>query len=739
MTRRIVNRGASAALLLFSLFFSCGVMPKTATNGSSEQGRETKILLRREPDKTPGWVPEVPKSETHIYFVGTSQPFDTAASARDDSRENARIQVLKFYGQVIEVQAIGKSTISGNTRDTLESYVYREEEIQTYAQNVVSEVSTVEYYTEVYLNSNNKEEYIVYTLCRIEKKKAEDQIANFAKNISERYTNLLTQVTTLKAALETYTLVANALKQNPLHRITAYYEGPAGRAGLYEYVLMKINELANSVSFETIPTRTIQKTEMLETEVRLKSAQLPAQGLKCLVSILNIEGASWSFTVGSDNAFKFLIYTDKILPSRYTVRLELLLQDLSGGIGQNIGGGFSFEVTPLNAILETAADMEAGIKKAVDALAARLQVPTETRIGPFTLSGTDVPTGLSRYLTERVTHIARNNKKFRIVENSQRATLSGFFTKRGDHVDVTLELITNDKDGDGSRIFSLSTAELARLGITIEPENMDKWRERERIFSALFENNSSGGRGEINQQGINIQAWFNSQSRTYFHRDQLEMTLLADRNCFFKVIHISADQKIKMIYPNTRDTNNYLWANSPRAIFENAKYMLYEPYGAETILIVTSTEQFRNIEQEYIAPWTAATVENIRSAVRGYRGGDLEMPNRPISFSGTGEARYSISILKPHEEHEIKRPENMIEAVKIMRSDVLWQGGIFEGNETSGFYVLNGIRGSYRIARNTPDKLQIAIYYLHNYTGGPNAGARTRGAGLQNLLFFPIP
>ena len=730
MANRRVNRSASALLLLTSLFISCATSPQSAISA-----QETRILLRREPGKMPEWVPSVPQSETHIYFTGTSQPFDTVANARNDSRENTRVQVLMFYGQAIENQAVTRSTITGSTRDTLYSFVNREEELKTYAQNVVSEVSTVEYYTEVYLSRNNKEEYIVYTLCRIERKKAEKEIANFAKNISERYTNLLPQGTTLKAALEGYTLVAKALEQNPLHRITAYYEGSAGRTGLYEYVLLKINELANSISFETIPARTIQKTETLETAVRLKPAQMPAQGLNCQVSIVNIDGASWPFTVGSDNSFNFSIYTDSknITPGRYNVQLELLLQELTGGIGKNIGGGFSFEVAPLNTVFETSDDMEAGIKKTVDTLAARLQIPTETRVGPFTLTGTDVPTGLSRFLNERVTHYARNNPKFRIVENNPKAALTGFFTKRNDRVDVTLELITDNGDGDGSQIFSLSVAELARLDISIEPENLENWQERERIFSALLNGNSNGQTVKINQavQDINIQVRFNSESRTYFHRDELKMMVTAATNCWFKILHIDANNQMKMIYPNSYDTNNYLFANRPRSIFENAKYMLYSPYGTETILVVTSPEQFKNIEQEYIAPWTAATAENIRSAVRGYRGGDLEMSTIPIYFSGEGEARYSITILKPHEEHEYKKPENMIEAVETMRSNVLRQGGIFEGSEISGFYVLDGVRGSYRIARNAPDKLQMAVYYLHNYSGGSNAGARTRGAGFN--------
>ncbi|MDR1128305.1 MAG: hypothetical protein LBL20_03250, partial [Treponema sp.] len=281
--------------------------------------------MRREPAEIPEWVPEVPRSETEIFFVGTSQPFDTAANARDDARENARNQALKFYGEFIESRAIARSSISGSTRDTLESFVNREEQINNFAQHVVSEVNTVSYYTEVWLNRDNKEEYVVYTLCRIPRQKAEEDIANFAKNISERYTNLLPQDATLRAALEGCALVIKALEQNPLHRITAYYESPSGRAGLFEYAQMRMSELAHSLSVEPVPARTIQETESLNTLIRLKSSILPSTGLlNCEASILGAGvDITYPFTTASGDPYNLQIRNLK--PGAYNVTIEILL------------------------------------------------------------------------------------------------------------------------------------------------------------------------------------------------------------------------------------------------------------------------------------------------------------------------------------------------------------------------------------------------------------------------------
>jgi hypothetical protein len=198
-------------------------------------------------------------------------------------------------------------------------------------------------------------------------------------------------------------------------------------------------------------------------------------------------------------------------------------------------------------------------------------------------------------------------------------------------------------------------------------------------------------------QSINIQAVFSPENRTYFYRDTLNITVTADKNCYFKVIYIDADNQMTMIYPNPRDRNNELKANTPRAIFENEKISFWGPYGTETIAVVASAEQFVNIEREYNAPLVQT------------------------AKTGESEARYTITILKPDEEYEYTLPENMAEIIQTMRRDALAAGGTFEGNERSGFYILNSVRGSYLVASDT---IQFAFYILDE----KNAGVQARGS-----------
>jgi len=710
---RQFSAGSASALLLFSLTFLSAVWPQKnlCANGSQERTvtqnapqAENKKFLRSEPPEKPEWVHTVPQSNAEFFFVGTSQPYDTAANARNNAMESARNQVLKFSGEFIESRAIARAGINGSTRDTLEGWINREDEFQSFAQNIVSGVSTTRYYTEVYLNGNNKEEYVVYVLCQIGRQKAEEEIANFAKNTSARYANLLQQGDTLKSALENYAYIINALEHNPLHRMVAYYDSPAGRTGLYDYLRNRINVLANSLSIEPIPSRTIKETEKLNTLIKIKSSVMPSTDfLECRASLFGtgVDNVTIKFPTSSGSPYDLEIRGD-IRAGKYNVQLEILLSELTGGIAKNTAGMFSFEVTPLNAYMETAEAMDAGIKRAVDALASGLQAPTETRIGNFYLSEANASSGLSRYLYEHIRHYAANNSKYSITENqtNEAASITGFFTRRNDRVEVTIELKL-PKGLAGSQRFSLSAAELARMQIAIEPENLPKITELNRNMNNLTPSSQ-----------INIQAQFNSGSRTYFHVDELKMTLVSDRSCYFKVYHINVNNEIKLVYPTRRDADNTLRANVSRTLFNNpnSSYLLYGPYGTETILVVASNTQFRNIENEKNMPWTAVTEEILKEAA-----------------AGDGKSQYSITIIKPHEEYEFKKPQDMTQMYQEIRKDVENRGGVFvEGNAKSGIYRIGNIRGSYLVDNDT---IQFATYFLGNFTGGSNTAFMTRGSG----------
>jgi len=389
----------------------------------------------------------------------------------------------------------------------------------------------------------------------------------------------------------------------------------------------------------------------------------------------------------------------------------------------------------------SAQELERKVQEAVSGLTVQLGTRLDVSIGLMTLDGTtDAVSAFSRQLSMLVYEHAGKVPLFRVVnvprgdmrrpDAPSKGIIKGIFAKRNNLVEVFLYLVSEPGGVNLSppQRFTFPLAELTERGITIEPENITVVQKQEQTFEELSGSKTpKPSSATPANQSIKIQAFFNSESMTYFHRDELKMSVMADRDCYFKIIHIDANNQMKMIYPNNSgDRDNRLRANVPRDIFETAKYYLYDPYGAETILVVASLQQFENIEREYIAPWVLpATTDNIRAAVSTGRGGDMEAV---ITFSGEGEARYTITILKPDTQYSYSRPENMREFFQSTRTEIERQGGTFvDGNESSGCYIIDGIRASYRVPRNAPDTIQFATYNLDNYTSVSRPRGQTRG------------
>jgi hypothetical protein len=372
-----VSALVGAVILLAAVLGACATTGKQTAPArqAAVRGTDTRrVLSYTEPAEKPLWVNTTPQSGTELYFTGISGMYGDAADARKAARDDAFNQVVRYYGEYIQASSVEKTSAAGIEGDSLEIYLAHEEDITRFAQAVVSQVGVDNYYTEVYTDPVNREAYQVYVLCQISKQKAETDIRDFARNISERYGNLLSTQQTLAASLAMYAGVTEDLRKNPLHRTAAYYDGPAGRTGLFEYCNLQINNLINSVSFTEIPSASVEKGQHLNVTVRLSSAITPQIGnIPCKVSILDRTGAAAGIpaafytpmpelirrkpSAGSeeqgsppDNSFLLQIQTVRLDAGRYTAQIELLLNESVPAIKRNPSTAFSFEVKPLNTV-----------------------------------------------------------------------------------------------------------------------------------------------------------------------------------------------------------------------------------------------------------------------------------------------------------------------------------------------------------------------------------------------------
>jgi hypothetical protein len=338
-------------LLAGFCFSSCAGSP-SASSGGRKPAANIGKLIRTDPEEKPGWVTKVPQSANEIYFVGISDPAPALSEAREGAQRNATNQVSRFYGQFIQENMSIHSRYAEDTGVVLSDLTQIDSEVESFAQAVVTQIKTDQYFTQVY-EKNGSESYIVYALCQIPREKAEADIRNFAEDVSGRYGNLLAKSDSLMTTLASYGHVLKTLEQNPLHRAVAYYNNRGGRVSLYDFIITEMNAMANSVTFSPVSSSIKQNDESLDMTVRVGSSYAQYIGpLDVAVQINGVNGARGTHLVQPDNTVKLSIYTGPLQRGRYTVQFELPLKEQYAGIETNPQGSYLFAVTSVSAVIE---------------------------------------------------------------------------------------------------------------------------------------------------------------------------------------------------------------------------------------------------------------------------------------------------------------------------------------------------------------------------------------------------
>lgn len=206
----------------------------------------TLELISATPAQRPAWVYETPESPSLIYFVGMAERGDEA-EAREAALRNGAAKAAAFYGSLIQAESSEHTVWSASSGKTIEDYIAIDDTMTSYINTTITEVSDAAYYTEYYRSRTNQKSFKVWALCQISRAKAEADIANFARNISEPYINLVSGMPTAQAALTVYGTILAALDANPLHKAVAYYGEEGARVNLYHYIDVETQKLAASI------------------------------------------------------------------------------------------------------------------------------------------------------------------------------------------------------------------------------------------------------------------------------------------------------------------------------------------------------------------------------------------------------------------------------------------------------------------------------------------------------------
>jgi hypothetical protein len=308
----------------------------------------TLELIGSTPAERPAWVYETPESPDRIYFVGMAERGDEA-EAREAALRSGAAKAAGFYGSLIQGESAEHTVWSASSGKTLEDYIAIDDTMSTYINTTITEVSDSAYYTEYYRSRANRRSFKVWALCQISRAKAEADIANFARNISEPYGNLLSDMPTAQAALTTYGTILAALDANPLHKTVAYYDKEGARVNLYHYIDLEMQKLVASMSVGPIPAIAIPKNNSDVINAAIISSMMDIGPLECSLELYGpdteIPAARYTAT-SADSTLLFRIDAHRLPLGIYTAGIKAL--------GKHRIGQAVIEVTPVQAALRFA-------------------------------------------------------------------------------------------------------------------------------------------------------------------------------------------------------------------------------------------------------------------------------------------------------------------------------------------------------------------------------------------------
>jgi hypothetical protein len=183
-----------AALLTAAVLVGCASASANTPEAQAKSARQAAIEqatpIRTEPAQKPAWVDIVPDLPNALCFIGSAGKYATAtgnSGARHFAEENARTQLVDFYGTVMANKARTHAATYGITNEVLAPQIVGQQLNERIAQNVAQALAPREYYTLVYLDSNNREAFEVYVLMQVDKALVRRVIDNYGKEQAADY------------------------------------------------------------------------------------------------------------------------------------------------------------------------------------------------------------------------------------------------------------------------------------------------------------------------------------------------------------------------------------------------------------------------------------------------------------------------------------------------------------------------------------------------------------------------
>jgi hypothetical protein len=174
--------GLIIALTVIMVLGGCKTAP---VKSERELAIERAAPIRTEPAQRPEWIDSVPSSPSRLIFVGTSLRYATAGQARDNAQENARRQLVDYYGTLMVNKGREYTATYGISNEVFSPQIAAQQLNERVAQGVSQALEAREFYTQVYLDETNREAFEVNVCMEIDKAIVARIIDNYGRETAE--------------------------------------------------------------------------------------------------------------------------------------------------------------------------------------------------------------------------------------------------------------------------------------------------------------------------------------------------------------------------------------------------------------------------------------------------------------------------------------------------------------------------------------------------------------------------
>ena len=370
------------------------------------------------------------------------------------------------------------------------------------------------------------------------------------------------------------------------------FDAPSGR--LAEYIFEELwSRFENSGKFIMVDRRNLDRIEA-EITIQYESGRVDDAHVVSITKQYGAEILVYGQIVPLGNEYRMTVYATDIEKAASSQRAIIIRPD-----------------SRLSSLLNASPDEE--VERAVSTMARAVSRRTTIAIGRISYADTQTASNLSAWLKNAIImstqkhrdklQVADENEINELVQTSRaltaegpvtgspiQAVITGNYSPLDNGADVMLHLVSLDgsKTVLASARFVIPAAELQRRGLSLLPE-----KDQAVISKAEFEAKQQAVvpyAGRNNQWAFTVTP--DALDGMYYDGGSMSMQIYAERDCYFRIIHIDVNGNTQVIYPTSARDNNFIRAGQVRRIPDNTLYRMGPPFGEEIILAAAYERPF---------------------------------------------------------------------------------------------------------------------------------------------------